>query len=258
MTVEEARFELARLRVRQKQVEREVLAILNRGCLPLEEAKKRIDAMEASGVKTEIINGTKHLVEKRIFDGQERGITVLPLWYPRYAGIGDVFKSLEMDRAMVKELKRIQAEKKPMGIKNEAGGGYIAGHEKVFEKIEEYTANKTKIEELDGALALNQDGLGEALEHFFMTSLKEKYPETYKAVKSGLKKGCILFDGEKFNFKLPVGMVSRLFYNTGCTEFKEIAQYILIGGKDPNVSSLKSPLNFRGGLWPELKKLLEL
>jgi hypothetical protein len=108
------------------------------------------------------------------------------------------------------------------------------------------------------APALNQDGLGEALEYFFTASLKEKYPETYKAVKSGLIKGCILFDGKKLNFKLPVGMVSRLFYHTGYTEIKEIAQYILIDGKDPKVSSLRSPLNFRGGLWPELKKLLEL
>jgi hypothetical protein len=158
MTIEEARFELTRSGVRQKQIEREVLAILNRGCLPLEEAKKKIDELEASGVETEIVNGKKQFVEKRIYDGREVRFTVLPLWYPSFASMDDVLKSLEMDIAAVKVAKKLQARNRRIrqswGIEDadEGDGGYVAAHEKVFEKVEEYTANKTKIEELTEAL----------------------------------------------------------------------------------------------------------
>jgi hypothetical protein len=158
MTIKDAQIELTRLKVRQEQIEREVLAVLNRGCLPPEEAKKKIDELEASGVETEIVNGKKHLVEKRIYDGREVRFTVLPLWYPLYASMDDVFESLEMDIAGVKEIKRVQARNRRIrqswGIEDadEGDGGYVAAHEKVFEKVEEYTANKTKIEELTEAL----------------------------------------------------------------------------------------------------------
>jgi hypothetical protein len=156
MTVEEARFELSRLTVRQEQLESEILAILNKGCLPLEDAKRKIDELEASGVETETVNGVKRLVEKRTYDGQERRFTILPIWYPRYAAMNDVFESLEMDKVMVKAMKKSQVEKKRMGIENAVGDGYITAHEKVFEKLEEYLANKTKIEELDKALKIGQ------------------------------------------------------------------------------------------------------
>jgi hypothetical protein len=88
MTIEEARFELARLRIRQEQVEREVLAILNRGCLPLEEARQK---MKALGVVTEI---SPDGIEGVVFispDG-EKEFTGFPLWYPQYASM--LFSSL--------------------------------------------------------------------------------------------------------------------------------------------------------------------
>jgi hypothetical protein len=61
-----------------------------------------------------------------------------------------------MDKTVVKAIKKSQEEKKRMGIENAAGGGYVAAQEKVFEKVEEYLANKTKIEELDKALKIGQ------------------------------------------------------------------------------------------------------
>jgi hypothetical protein len=160
MTLEEARFEIKRLSVKQKQLEGEVLAILNTGCLPLEEAKRRMDETEASGAETEIKNGVKYLVEKRTFDGKEYKTHVLPLWYPRYAGMDDVLENIEMEKAVIRDLKERQAERqrynqawgcKPMD------GRYIAAMEKVLEKTEEYLANKSKIEELSEAL--EQDGV---------------------------------------------------------------------------------------------------
>jgi hypothetical protein len=148
MTIEEARLELGRLMTRQEQVEREALAILNRGCLPLEEARQK---MKALGVVTEISPEGIERVVVTTPDG-EKGYTGFPLWYPLYTSMDDVFESLEIDKATVKMLKKSQAEKKLMGIKNEFGDEYISDHEKVFEKIGEYRANETKIEELDGAL----------------------------------------------------------------------------------------------------------
>jgi hypothetical protein len=96
------------------------------------------------------------------------------------------------------------------------------------------------------------------LNHYFMIFLEKNYPETYKAMKSGLEKKCILFDGNKFNFLLAVGEVSHLFYQTGCTEAKEITQYILIKGKDAKITSLRNPKNYKIEHWIKVKKLLEL
>jgi hypothetical protein len=264
MTVEEARFELSRLTVRQEQVESEILAILNKGRLPLEDAKRKIDELEASGMETETVNGVKCLVERRTYDGQERRFTILPAWYPRYAAIGDVFESLEMDKAAVKNMKKSQAKNKRIrqywGIEDagDYGDGYIAAQEKVFEKVEEYTANKAKIEELNKALSLNQPGNDKALNHYFMVFLKENHPDTYTALKAGLEKGCILFDGEKFNFLLKVGQVCLLFHHTGCTGVKKIVKHILINGKEANINSLKNSGSYKLEIWVELKKLLKL
>jgi predicted RNA-binding protein Jag len=169
MTVEEARFELSRLTVRQEHLESEILAILNKGCLPLEDAKRKIDELEASGVETETVNGVKCLVEKRTYDGQERRFTILPVWYPQYTAMSDVFENLEMDKAMVKAMKKNQRKNKRMrqywGIEDEDDyeDGYIAAHEKVFEKVEEYLANKTKIEELTIALNSTVDSAGQII-----------------------------------------------------------------------------------------------
>jgi hypothetical protein len=154
MTIKEAQFELARLKIRQEQVEREVLAILNRGCLPLEEARQK---MKALGVVTEISPEGIESVVVTTADG-EKGYTGFPLWYPLYASMDDVFGSLETDMAAVKVLKKLQARdgriRRPYGIEDadDGEGGYVAAHEKVFEKVGEYRANETKIEELDGAL----------------------------------------------------------------------------------------------------------
>jgi hypothetical protein len=154
MTIDEARFESVRLRTRQEQVEREVLAILNRHCLPLEEARQK---MKALGVVTEVSPEGIERVVVTTPDG-EKGYTGFPLWYPQYASMDDVFKSLEVDMAAVKALKKIQARdgriRRSYGIEDadNGEGGYVADHEKVFEKIGEYRANETKIEGLTKAL----------------------------------------------------------------------------------------------------------
>jgi hypothetical protein len=156
MKAKEVRFEITRLSIKQKQLEGEVLAILNRGCLPLEEAKRRMDKMEASGAETETKNGVKYLVEKRMSDGKEYRTLALPLWYPQYAGMDDVLEYIEIEKAVIRDLKEKQAERhsdiiKPGGCKP-MDGAYIAGMEKVFEKIEEYLANKSEIAVLAEAL----------------------------------------------------------------------------------------------------------
>jgi hypothetical protein len=261
MTLEEARFEITRLSVKQKRLEDEILAILNRGCLPLEEAKRRIDEIEASGVETEIENGVKYLVEKRTFDGKEYKTLVLPLWYPRYAGMDDVLENIEIEKATIKTLKERQAERQRY---NQAwgcepmDGAYIAAMEKVFEKIEKYISNKTEIE--DSAKVIETCGrvTDEALSHYFMIHCKENYPDTYKAMMAGLGIKCILFDGEKFNFLLSVGEAVCFFTKTGCTESKLIEKYVLVKGKSINKNSLNNPNNYRIEKWNKLKKDLGL
>jgi hypothetical protein len=156
MTIEELRVELSLLTVRRERLEGEILALFNRGCLPLEEARKKIDEMEAAGVETETINGVKHLVEKRTHDGQEHRSAILPLWYPQYATLDDIFTVLEMEKAGLKSIKEAREKRRKYeqawGIGPMDDHGYIAHQEKTIEKIEEYLANKTRLEDLSKAL----------------------------------------------------------------------------------------------------------
>jgi hypothetical protein len=148
MNTDKARFKIGRLADRQRQLEREILAILNKGCLPLEEARKK---MKAGGIMTETSRDGMERVVFTTPDG-EKGFTDFPVWYPRYAGMDDIFESLEIDMAVVKDLKKRRAENNLTGIRNEDGDGYISAYEKVFEKAGEYRANEAKIEELTAAL----------------------------------------------------------------------------------------------------------
>jgi hypothetical protein len=97
-----------------------------------------------------------------------------------------------------------------------------------------------------------------AEDHYFMKFCEKNYPATYKAMQSGLGKGCILFDGTRFNFLLPIGKVCYFFSNTGCTEVKEIIKYILINGKEASRNSLRNTKNYKLEQWTELRALLEL
>jgi hypothetical protein len=151
MTVDEARFEIKRLPVKQKQLEREILSILNNGCLPLDEAKEK---MKTLGIETEIRGGVQRVVITTTKGKRE--YTSFPLWYPLYATMDDVFASLEIDKAMIKDIKKRQSERleyeRGWGIKGMDDGRYVADREKVFGKIEEYLDNKAKIEELTKVL----------------------------------------------------------------------------------------------------------
>jgi hypothetical protein len=135
--------------------------------------------------------------------------------------------------------------------------------ETAIEKIEGYLKEIEDkiIQEQGEAEAKKQQPQAEAdkaEEHYFMRLCKEKYPETYRAMKAGLKKECIVLKEGKFNFLLPVGKVSYFFAQTGCTQYKEIANYILIRGRGASINSLRNSQNYKTELWIELKKTLEL
>ncbi|MDR1100392.1 MAG: hypothetical protein LBL28_07930 [Treponema sp.] len=134
------------------------------------------------------------------------------------------------------------------------------GPDDLLDRIQERDQESLiKIETEQEELPLNEEpDNAKALNHYFMIFLKKNYPDTYKAMQSGLEKKCISFDGNKFNFSLSAGEVSRLFYHTGCTEHKEIVQYILIKGKDAKINSLRNPNNYKIEYWTRVRELLKL
>lgn len=272
MTIEELKVELSLLTVSRERLEREILGIANYGCLAVEEARRKIDEMEKAGKKTVVFCGIKCL-SVRDRDGNEQPL--IPSWYPLYAAIDDFFNP-PIDEPLFEAIKgaRWQNLRRWLCTQgNENENGYArarAAIDTVNKDLEQYRQNGRDIEDLErllnkmeteGHKAENKQVRGnenKALNHYFMRFCEQNYPDTYKAMRSGLEKGCILFDGEKFNFLLPVGKVCHLFSKTGCTEAKEITKYILIDGKEASVNSLRNAQNYKLEEWTELKTLLEL
>jgi hypothetical protein len=190
MTIEEVKVELSLLTARRERLGGEILALLNKGCLPLDEAKEK---MKTLGMETEIREG----VELVVFTTTEgkKGYTSFPLWYPLYATMDDVFAGLETDRAMIKDIKKRRSERleyeRAWGIRSKDDNAYIADHEKAFEKIEEYLANEARIEELSKVPEASGQRMG------YTKYLAESgclYPDEKRVIKSLDDTACALAD----------------------------------------------------------------
>jgi hypothetical protein len=246
MTIEELKVELSLLNVRRERLEGEILALFNKGCLPLEEAKEK---MKTLGVKTEVREG----VERVVFtapDGK-KGYTGFPLWYPLHTTMDDVFAGLETEKASIECMKKVirdrQKHEQAGGVEPIDDNGYIADREKSFEKIDEYLANKAKIEDLSRVISIwgeqAEERTGEREEtggptltteiekHYFTVFCKENFPETYTAIRAAAMNGLVKTTNGRLDFLLSVGELCHLFCSTGCTEhtklFINITSYIL-------------------------------
>jgi antitoxin component YwqK of YwqJK toxin-antitoxin module len=165
MTIEEVKVELSLLTVRRERLEGEILAILNKGCLPLDEARKK---MKAEGIKTEIWEDGEYVV----FTTPEgkKGYAPFPPWYPMYISIDDVFAVLKEERPLMKTMRDVMSQNMQH-----------IDYEKAVKKIEEYLDNQTKLEELSKALGTSGQFLGYTK---YLIESGYLYPDGKRVIKS--------------------------------------------------------------------------
>jgi hypothetical protein len=92
--------------------------------------------------------------------------------------------------------------------------------------------------------------------HFLMQMFKKNFPNTYIAMKNGIRAGVIEYKDKIFNFKCDRGCVGLVFSESGCTDYKHINEHILINDKKPAKNTLKNcRTNSPPSEWKNLKKI---